>query len=143
MRTGKLFRYSDSQPEDSEVAWLEHDFAEYLGSRHALAVNSCSVAIELALIACGVEPGSKVLVPGFTFTAVPSAIVMLHAIPVFVECTEDYRLDIDDLRRKITSETRVLLLSHMRGHISDMDAITELCTAHGVTLIEDAAHALG
>ena len=101
------------------------------------------MAIELALIACGVAPGSKVLVPGFTFTAVPSAIVMLHAIPVFVECTEDYRLDIDDLRRKITSETRVLLLSHMRGHISDMDAITELCTVHGVTLIEDAAHALG
>ena len=143
MRTGKLFRYSDSRPEESEVALLERDFASYLGVRHALAVNSCSMAIELALIACGVAPGSKVLVPGFTFTAVPSAIVMLHAIPVFVECTEDYRLDIDDLQRKITSETRVLLLSHMRGHISDMDAITELCTVHGVTLIEDAAHALG
>jgi perosamine synthetase len=143
MRTGKLFRYSDNRPEESEVALLECDFASYLGVRHALAVNSCSVSIELALLANGVAPGSKVLVPGFTFTAVPSAIVMLHALPVFVECTEDYRLDIDDLRRKITLETGVLLLSHMRGHISDMDAITELCVEHGVTLIEDAAHALG
>jgi len=143
MQTGKLFRYSDSQPEDSEVALLERDLAEYLGVRHALAVNSCSTAIELALLACGVVPGSKVLVPGFTFTAVPSVIVMLRATPVFVECTEDYRLDIDDLRRKITPETRVLLLSHMRGHISEMDAIAQLCAVHGITLIEDAAHALG
>ncbi len=143
MRTGRLFRYSDSQPEDSEAALLERDFADYLGVRHALAVNSCTMAIELALIACGVEPGSKVLVPGFTFTAVPSAIVMLHAIPVLVECTENYRLDIDDLRRKITPETKILLLSHMRGHISEMDAIAQLCAVHGITLIEDAAHALG
>jgi len=143
IRTGKLFRYSDSQPEDSEAALLERDFAEYLGVRHALAVNSCTAAIELALVACGVEPGSKVLVPGFTFTAVPSALVILHAIPVLVECNEDYRLDIDDLRRKITPETKILLLSHMRGHISEMDAIAQLCAVHGVTLIEDAAHALG
>lgn len=143
IRTGKLFRYSDSQPEDSEAALLERDFAEYLGVRHALAVNSCTAAIELALVACGVEPGSKVLMPGFTFTAVPSALVILHAIPVLVECNEDYRLDIDDLRRKITPETKILLLSHMRGHISEMDAIAQLCAVHGVTLIEDAAHALG
>ncbi len=143
MRSGKLFRYSDSKPEDSEVGLLERDFAAYVGTRHALAVNSCSMAITLALLACDVGPGSKVLVPGFTFTAVPSAIVLLHAIPVFVECTENYRLDIDDLRRKITPETKVLLLSHMRGHISDMDAIMDLCNVHGVTIIEDAAHALG
>ena len=122
---------------------LERDFSDYLHVRHALAVNSCTTAIELALMACGVTPGSKVLVTGFTFTAVPSAVIALHAIPVFVECTKDYRLDIDDLRRKITPETKVLLLSHMRGHISDMDEIEKLCTVHGITLIEDAAHALG
>ena len=143
MQSGKLFRYSDSRPEDSEVALLERDFAEYLGVRHALGLSSCSKAIELALIVCGVEPGSKVLVPGFTFTSVPSAIVILRAIPVFVECTEHYRMDIDDLRRKITSETKVLLLSHMRGHTSDMDAVTQLCAEHGIALVEDAAHALG
>ena len=73
----------------------------------------------LALAASGVAVGSKVLVPGFTFTAVPSAIVLLGAEPVFVECNADYRIDPEDLRRKITPETRVLLLSHMRGYISD------------------------
>ncbi len=143
MRSGKLFRYSDSRAEDCEVGRLERDFADYLGVQYALAVNSCSMAITLALLALDVRPGSRVLVPGLTFTAVPSAIVLLHAVPVFVECTENYRLDIEDLARKITPETKVLLLSHMRGHISDMDAITQLCRAHGVTIIEDAAHALG
>jgi perosamine synthetase len=143
MRTGKLFRYSDGRAEESEVAMLERDFAKYLGVRHALAVTSCTAAIELALVACGVEPGSQVLVPGFTFTAVPSAIVAVHAVPVFVECTKDYRLNIGDLRRKITPETKTLLLSHMRGHISQMDEIAQLCETHGITLVEDAAHALG
>jgi dTDP-4-amino-4,6-dideoxygalactose transaminase len=143
MRSGKLFRYSDNQPEDCEAALLERDVAEYVGVRFALAVNSCTKAIELALIACGVEPGSQVLVPGFTFTAVPSAVVILRAVPVFVETNWNYRLDIDDLRRRLTPETKVLLLSHMRGHISDMDAIEQLCAEHNITLIEDAAHALG
>jgi len=143
MHSGKLFRYADSRPEDCEAALLERDLADYLGVQYALAVNSCTKAIELALIACGVEPGSQVLVPGFTFTAVPSAVVILRAIPVFVETNSNFRLDIDDLRRKITSRTKVLLLSHMRGHISDMDEIGQLCAEHGITLIEDAAHALG
>lgn len=143
MQTGRLFRYADSRPEDCEVALLERDFAEYLGVRHALGVSSCSKAIELALIACGVERGSKVLVPGFTFTAVPSAIMILGAIPVFVECTDDYVVDVDDLARKIAPDTKVLLLSHMRGHTTDMDAVVRLCDDNGVTLIEDAAHALG
>lgn len=143
MRTGNLFRYAGSSPEDSEVALLERDFAGYLGVRYALAVSSCTQAIELALIASGLTAGDKVLVPGFTFTAVPSAIVILGATPVFVECTDDLRLDIDDLRRKISDETNVLLLSHMRGHMSDMEAITALCRENGILLIEDAAHALG
>lgn len=143
MQSGKLFRYSGKRPEDNEVALLERDFATYQGTRHALAVSSCTQAIELALLACGVKPGSKVLVPGFTFTAVPSAIVILGAVPVFVECTDDLRVDLDDLQRKITRDTGVFLLSHMRGHISDMDAIVALCAARGVTLVEDAAHALG
>ena len=118
----------------------------------SLATSACGIPsrstlalrrLNPALVACGAAPESKILVPGFTFTAVPSAIVTLHAIPVFVECTKDYRLDIDDLRRKITPETKILLLSHMRGHISEMDEIAQLCAIHGITLVEDAAHALG
>jgi len=143
MQSGKLFRYAGKRPEDSEVALLEREFAHYIGTRHALAVSSCTQAIELALLACGVGAGSRVLVPGFTFTAVPSAIVILGATPVFVECNDDYRIDLDDLARKVGEGAGILLLSHMRGHTSDMDAIASLCAAHDVTLIEDAAHALG
>ncbi len=143
MRTGRLFRYEGGGPEDSEAALLERDFAAYLGVPYALGLSSCTQAIELALMACGVEAGSKVLVPGFTFTAVPSAIMMLGARPVFVECNDDLRLDVRDLERNISADTKFLLLSHMRGYISDMDAIVSLCDTHGVTLIEDAAHALG
>lgn len=143
MQSGKLFRYSGNRPEDSEVALLERDFAAYIGTRHALAVSSCTQAIELALLASGVKRGSRVLVPGFTFTAVPSAIVILGATPVFVECNDNYRLDLDDLELKMNEGAEMLLLSHMRGHISDMDAIVPMCEACGVTIVEDAAHALG
>lgn len=143
MRSGRLFRYSEADPEHSEVALLERDFSEYLGVKHVLAVSSCTQAMEIALIACGVKPGNKVLVPGFTFTAVPSAVIMVHATPVLVECNMDLRLDLDDLRRKISVDTKFLLLSHMRGHVSDLDQIRKLCADHGVTIIEDAAHALG
>lgn len=143
MQSGKLFRYSNSRLQDSEVALLERDFAEYVGMRYALGVSSCSAAIELALIACDVGAGTGVLVPGFTFTAVPSAIVALRAKPVFVECNNDYRIDIDDLRRKVSPDTKVLLLSHMRGYAPDMDAVMSICDEHNIVLIEDAAHALG
>jgi dTDP-4-amino-4,6-dideoxygalactose transaminase len=90
-----------------------------------------------------VEPGSKVLAPGFTFSAVPSAILLRGAVPVFVESTEDYRIDLVDLESKIAPDTKVLLLSHMRGYAPDMDAVVALCAKHDITLIEDAAHALG
>jgi dTDP-4-amino-4,6-dideoxygalactose transaminase len=143
MRSGEIFRYSGGSSDVCEVAHLEREIAAYVGAQYALAVNSCSKAILLALAACGVGAGSKVLIPAFTFTAVPSAIVLLGAEPVFVECLADYRIDTEDLRKKITAETSILLLSHMRGYISDMDAVTAICDEHKVVLIEDAAHALG
>ena len=143
MQSGEIFRYSNKTAEECEVALLERDFAAAAGVRYALGVNSCSKAIELALIASDVGPGSKVLVPGFTFTAVPSAIAILGATPIFVECTKDYRIDLEDLQRKIMPGTKVLLLSHMRGHAPDMDRVMAICDAAGVTVIEDAAHALG
>jgi dTDP-4-amino-4,6-dideoxygalactose transaminase len=142
MQSGELFRYCGTA-ESSEVALLEREFADYVGTRYALGVNSCTAAIELALLTCGVVPGTPVLLPGFTFTAVPSAIVGLHAKPVFVECTDQYRIDLDDLRLKARSGVRYLLLSHMRGHCPDMSAVTAICDEYGIVLIEDAAHALG
>ena len=143
MRSGKLFRYLQSKPEDSEVALLERDFARFMGVNYALAVNSCSSAIVIALRTTGAHVGAKILVPAFTFTAVPSAIVNIGAVPVVVECNKDYRVDIRDLEKKITPEIRIFLLSHMRGNTSDMDAIMNICRERSVTVVEDAAHGLG
>lgn len=143
LKSGNLFRYIGDKPQDSEVALLEKDFTEYLGVKYALALNSCSSAMFLALISCGVKPGDKVLVPAFTFTAVPSAILHVGAIPILVECDKRYVIDIEDLKKKISAETKVLLLSHMRGHTSDMDRIVKLCKDNEIILIEDSAHSLG
>jgi perosamine synthetase len=140
---GRMFRYLAHGPEDSEVALLERDFAELIGAKYALGLNSCSSAILLALRTLGAKHGTKILVPAFTFTAVPSAIVNLGAVPVVVESNADYRIDINDLRRKINGDTKLLLLSHMRGQISDLDSILEICEQHGIAIIEDAAHGLG
>ncbi|MCG8365379.1 MAG: aminotransferase class I/II-fold pyridoxal phosphate-dependent enzyme, partial [Pseudanabaenales cyanobacterium] len=143
MKTGKLYRYHCALPEESEVSLLEKEFAEYVGAKYAVAVNSCGSAMYIALLCVGVQPGDKVLTPAFTFTAVPSAIVHAHAEPVLVECLDNYCIDPEDLERKITPETRVFLLSHMRGHISHMDKIIDICQKHGIVLLEDCAHSLG
>lgn len=138
LRSGRLFRYAGE-----EVTRLEQQLAAYLGVRFALGVSSASAAIHLALLSTGLKPGDGVLVPAFTFSAVPSAVVHAQGRVVLVEVGADYRLDLDDLAAKLTSRTRHLLLTHMRGHVSDMDAIRAFCAQNEVVLIEDAAHALG
>ncbi|GGL70141.1 DegT/DnrJ/EryC1/StrS family aminotransferase [Wenxinia marina] len=139
LRTGDLFRYTS---EDSPVALLEAEFAAMLGSRFALAVASCSAAIFLSLKALDLPEGGRVLLPAFTFAAVPSAVLHAGLTPVLVECGDDYRLDMDDFAAKLPGAAAVLI-SHMRGHTSDMDAILALAAAANLPVIEDAAHSLG
>jgi perosamine synthetase len=138
--SGDLFRYT--APGASPVALLEAEFAEYLGSRYALAVSSCSAALFLSLKALDLPRGARVLIPAFTFAAVPSAVVHAECDPVLVEVGDNYRIDMDDFSGKLPGAAAVLI-SHMRGHTSDMDAIMALCDAAGVPVIEDAAHSLG
>ncbi|MEP3345413.1 MAG: aminotransferase class I/II-fold pyridoxal phosphate-dependent enzyme [Litoreibacter sp.] len=140
MRSGDLFRYT--APENSPVALLEQEFAELLGAKFALAVSSCSAALFLSLKALDLPRDAKVLIPAFTFAAVPSAIVHADCLPVLVEVADNYRVDIADLERKIVDADAVLI-SHMRGHTSDMDEILRLAGLHNVPVIEDAAHSLG
>ena len=139
LQTGDLFRYGSDQ---SPVALLEAEFAQALGSKYALAVSSCSAALFLSLKALGLPRDAKVLIPAFTFAAVPSSVVHADCIPVLCECSSDYRIDIDDFAKKLT-DCHAVIVSHMRGHTSDMDAIMALCDAAGVPVIEDAAHSLG
>ena len=139
LATGDLFRYTS---EESPVALFEAEFAAMLGSRFALAVSSCSAALFLALRALDLPEGARVLLPAFTFGAVPSAVIHAGCVPVLVECGADFRLDLDDLAAKLPGAAAILI-SHMRGHTSDMDRVLALATAHGLPVIEDAAHSLG
>jgi len=114
-----------------------------MGSHYALAVSSCSSALFLALKALELPRGARVLIPAFTFAAVPSAVVHADCVPVLVEVGANFRVDMADFKAKLDASISAVLISHMRGHTSDMDAIMALCDAHGVPVIEDAAHSLG
>ena len=140
LSTGDLFRYTAA--EGSPVALLEQEFADLLGARYALAVASCSAALFLSLKALDLPRGARVLIPAFTFAAVPSAVVHADCVPVLVEVGENYRVDMADFAEKLDGADAVLI-SHMRGHTSDMDAIMDLCDAQGIPVVEDAAHSLG
>jgi len=139
LRTGDLFRYGSDR---SPVAQLEAEFAKVLGSKFALAVSSCSAALFLSLKALGLPRDARVLIPAFTFAAVPSSVIHADCIPVLCECGSDYRIDFNDFEIKLP-ECGAVIISHMRGHTSNMDAIMALCDMAGIPVIEDAAHSLG
>ncbi|HYF53975.1 MAG TPA: DegT/DnrJ/EryC1/StrS family aminotransferase [Salinarimonas sp.] len=143
MRSGRLFRYGEMGRDQSDVALLEQEFAMFVGRRYCVAVNSGGSALFVALKALGAGRGEPVLVNGFTLAPVPGAIVHAGCRPVIVEIGPDYVIDVADLERKAReSGARVLLLSHMRGHVADMDAVVALCRRLGLRLVEDCAHAL-
>ncbi|MBO9435506.1 aminotransferase class I/II-fold pyridoxal phosphate-dependent enzyme [Ruegeria sp. R13_0] len=140
MQSGDLFRYT--APQDAPVALLESEFAALLGTKYALAVSSCSAALFLSLKALGLPRDARVLIPGFTFAAVPSSVVHADCIPVLCEVGPNYRIDMADFEAKL-DDVQAVIISHMRGHTSDMDAIMALCDARDIPVIEDAAHSLG
>jgi len=142
LKSGRLHRYNLVGGEPGEVALLEQEFAAYTGARYALAVASGGYAMGTALRAIGVKPGDKVLTNAFTLAPVPGAIASVGAVPVFVGVTEDLTIDLDDLAAK-AGQANVLMLSHMRGHICDMERLMAICDAAGITVIEDCAHTMG
>lgn len=143
LKTKKLFRYQFKET-TSAVTNLEKEITEYVNCKYALAVSSATNGIFLALKACGVKHDDKVLIPAFTFVAVPSAVIQAGGNPILVECNDQYVISLGDLKNKIIKiRPKFLLLSHMRGHMPEMSKVVELCKAFHVVLIEDAAHALG
>jgi dTDP-4-amino-4,6-dideoxygalactose transaminase len=144
LRHGRLHRYNTVGDDPGETALLEREFADWLGARYCLATASGGAAMTTALRALGVGQGERVLTNAFTLAPVPGAIAAVGAKPVYVETTRALTLDLDDLRAKAgCSGATVLLLSHMRGHLCDMEALTALCRELGVTVIEDCAHTMG
>ncbi|WP_299370261.1 aminotransferase class I/II-fold pyridoxal phosphate-dependent enzyme [uncultured Tateyamaria sp.] len=142
LRHGRLHRYNTAPDETSETALLEQEFAAYVGSQYCLAVASGGYAMATALRALDVQPGDKVLSNAFTLAPVPGAISSVGAVPVFVGVTPDLTIDLDDLEAK-AGQAKVLLLSHMRGHICDMDRLMAICDAAGIAVVEDCAHTMG
>ncbi|KIC33328.1 DegT/DnrJ/EryC1/StrS family aminotransferase [Leisingera sp. ANG-S5] len=142
LRSGRLHRYNVAEGEAGETALLEQEFAAQMGAKYCLAVASGGYALATSLRAVGVKPGDKVLTNAFTLAPVPGSIASVGAEPVFVEVTEDLTIDLEDLAAK-ADQAKVLMLSHMRGHLCDMDRLMEICDAAGITVIEDCAHTMG
>lgn len=145
MQSGRLYRYNVGSAEESEVSLCEKAITDYTGHKYCVALNSCGSALALMLKAAGVKPGDKVLSNAFTFGAVPSAIEHANGVAVYVESTEGYVMDVDDLELKLKQhpDCKYVMISHMRGKLADMDSIAAACERHEAVLLEDCAHSLG
>jgi dTDP-4-amino-4,6-dideoxygalactose transaminase len=127
-----------------EVAAFEEEFAGYCGVPHAVAVNSGTSALHLALLAAGVGPGDEVITVSCTFVATVAAVGYTGATPVFVDVDPvTYTMDPALIEAAITPKTKVILPVHLYGNPADMDPILEIARRHGLTVIEDAAQAHG
>ena len=138
-----LFRYYGVGEGPDEVLSFEREFAEHMGSKHALCVNAGSSALICALIGAGVGEGDEVIVPAYTWNATPNAVLATRALPVLAEVDESLTLDPADVERRITPRTRAILPVHMRGAPAAMDELVAIAKKHGLVLIEDVCQAAG
>ena len=144
MQSGRLHRYNTLEGEDSVTSQLELLFSKWQGSKYCLACTSGGVAIQLALRSVGVKHGDNVLANAFTLAPVPGAIENVGANSILVEIDENFHINIADFTAKANaSKSKFLLLSHMRGHITNMDKLVEICKSLKIQIIEDCAHTMG
>lgn len=126
------------------VRAFEEAFAAWIGVRHAVAVNSGTAALHVALLAHGIGAGDEVIVPAFSFSATANAVLQAGASPVFVDVRDDdFGIDVTQVRGRMTERTRAVIAVHLYGQPCDVVALEELCVERGVVLIEDAAQAVG
>jgi perosamine synthetase len=127
-----------------EISALQREYADYLGIKHCLAVNTGTAALHCCAVAAGLQPGDEVVVPAYTFVA--SAMAMLHhgTIPVFCDVDpRTYNLDHSKIEERLTERTKAILAVHIHGQSADMDEIMEIAARHGLAVIEDVAQAHG
>src|SRR5215467_5237991 len=126
-----------------KVKKFERDFASYIGCSHAVAVNSGTAALHLALDAVGIKEGDEVIVPTMTFAATAEVVLYFKAKPVLVDCDQDtLNLDPTQIEAAITSKTKAIIPVHIGGQPCEMHRILEIAKKHNLRVIEDAAHAL-
>lgn len=125
------------------VRQFEEAFAAHVGARHAIAVNSGTAALHLALEAVGIGPGDEVILPTYTFAATGEVVTYQGARPVLADCRPDtFNIDATTIEPLITAKTKAIMPVHIAGQPCDMDPVTELASAYRLHVIEDAAHAL-
>ena len=143
LQSGKMHRYGEASGVPAEAALLESEFAASVNRRYAVGMNSCGSTMFVALKCLDVGTGDVVLSNCFTLAPVPGAVAHAGATLRLVDVTDDLTIDLDDLERKAAAGAKVLLLSHMRGHIANMERVSEVCARHGIALVEDCAHTMG
>lgn len=126
-----------------DIDRLEERFASLVGARRAVAFGSGRRALSGILKALAIGPGDEVIVPAFTCVVVPYAVVHAGARPVYADIRDDYRLDLDDLAKKITSSTKAIIVQHPFGLPERMEKVMDLARDHGLKVIEDCAHVFG
>ncbi|MGB9675956.1 MAG: DegT/DnrJ/EryC1/StrS family aminotransferase [Candidatus Bathyarchaeales archaeon] len=126
------------------VSKFEKAYAEFVKAKHAIAVNSGTAALHLAVAAAGVKPGDEVIVPSFTFVSTAEVIAALRAKPVFVDINpETYNISAEEIEKAITKKTRAIVPVDLYGLPADMKQIKEIADKHGLKIIEDSAQAHG
>ncbi|MGI6778554.1 MAG: DegT/DnrJ/EryC1/StrS family aminotransferase [Acetivibrionales bacterium] len=145
MESGYLFRYGSENDPDfkRKVATFEKEFAEFEGAKHCVAVSSGTGALMSCLAALGIGPGDEVIVPGYTFIASISSIILSKAVPVLAEIDESLTIDPEDIVKKITDKTKAIMPVHMLGNPCNMDAIMKIAKEYGLYVIEDCCQAAG
>ena len=142
----------DSLVETIQSGWLtygpksrefENNFAKYVGSKYAIAVNSCTAGLHLSLLAVGVKQGDEVITTPYTFAATSEVILQIGAKPVFVDINDTLNIDASKIEDAINENTKAILPVHFAGQPCDMDAITKLSKKYNLDVVEDAAHAAG
>lgn len=121
---------------------FEEEFSAFVGAKHAVAVNSCTAAMHLALDAIGLKAGDEVITTPYTFAATAEVIQYFQAVPVFVDIRQaDFNIDPDLIEQALTPRTRAILPVHIAGLSADLDAIYAIAKKYDLAVIEDAAHA--
>ena len=126
-----------------KVLQFEKDFGRFKGTKHTIALNSCTAALHLSMLAAGIGPGDEVITTPMTFCATINAIIHCGAIPVLADCNrETMNIEPEEIERKVTAKTKAILAVHFAGRCCNMDAIIDIARTYDLLVIEDCAHAI-
>lgn len=126
-----------------KVHKFEEMFKEYKGVKYAMALNSCTAALHLSMLAIGIKPGNEVILPSMTFASTANAVIHAGGKPILVDCEKDtMNMDPEDIERQITPKTKAIIPVYFAGRPCNMDRIVDIANKHNLKIVEDAAHAI-